>query len=102
MKQFTAALINAACLDLWPSPATCIDFGLDTSSHFGALQYEIKRERVTSAELDAALGNGPELTKLVRRHSDNPYRFVTFTTAWDDLGEEEDEDCDLPSDEVAF
>ena len=100
MKQLTAALISAAASDLWPSLATVVDFGLDTSSHFGALQYEIRHGRVTPEELDAACGDGPELTRLVRRHGDNPYRHVTFTTSWDDIGEEEDFEVEFSEDDV--
>jgi hypothetical protein len=36
-------------------------------------------------QLDAALGNGPALTALVRGAKSNPHRAVEFKNAWDAL-----------------
>jgi hypothetical protein len=74
---------DAILFDEWPSPAGVIDFGIDSSEHLGALQYEFRNGRVTLEQFDDALGWGPALDKLIGK--DNPYRDVTFKTKWDAL-----------------
>jgi hypothetical protein len=91
IRPLTQQLIECCQLDVWPSKATVIDFGIKTSSHLGALQYAIREELVTPHELDAAMGKGDKLTEIAQR-GENPYRFVTFRTAWDDLGPESPQD----------
>lgn len=44
---------------------------------------------ITAEQLDAALGNGPALTALVRGARSNPHKEIAFVTAWDALGGEE-------------
>jgi hypothetical protein len=97
IRPLTQQLIECCQLDVWPGRATVIDFGIKTSSHLGALQYAIREELVTPQELDAAMGKGDKLTEIAQR-GENPYRFVTFRTAWDDLGPELEE---YPSPEEA-
>ena len=84
VRPLTEDLILCCQLDTWPKMPTVVDFGIDSSSHLGALQYAIREELVTPQELDAAMGNGPRLTEIAQR-GDNPYRDVAFRTAWDDL-----------------
>jgi hypothetical protein len=81
IRPITRNLIEAAGLDQWPSAATCVDFGIETADHLGALQFAIVHEEVPPERLDAALGNGAEIQKLISE--DNPYRFVSFETDWD-------------------
>ena len=84
IRPLTQELIDSVRLDVWPGMATITDFGIDSSSHLGALQYAVIYETATPEELDAAMGNGAELTEIAR-HGANPYRDVTFKTAWDGL-----------------
>lgn len=69
-------------LDRWPSPAATLDFGIDSSSHLGALQFAV-RAGVTPYDLDRVLGDGPAITQLVRTAPVQPYGFVVFNTVWD-------------------
>lgn len=84
VRPLTRHLIECCELDAWPSEATSMDFGLDSSSHLGAIQYAVREGLVTAEELDAAMGNGDRLTEIARR-GENPYRFVEFRTVWDDM-----------------
>lgn len=79
----TRNLIIALNLDMWPSHATCVDFGIKTDCHLGALQFAVREDGVSAEQLDAALGSGPDIQKLISDR--NPYRFVTFETDWDHL-----------------
>src|SRR5262249_35072172 len=58
-------LIEALVLDVWPSHAACVDFGIKTTAHLGALQYAVRSDGVTAEELDEALGYGEKLQRLV-------------------------------------
>jgi hypothetical protein len=83
-------------MDLFPSFATCVDFGIDdpktATQVFGALQWAYKHEVVCVEELDAAMCNGPQLTEIINRKSwgrTNPYSHnLVITTAYDNMGEE--------------
>lgn len=83
IRNMTQNLILALELDIWPSPAIRIVFGIDTQDHLGALQFAFLQDGVSAERLDAALGNGAELQKLISAR--NPYRFVTFVPVWDGL-----------------
>lgn len=85
----TRAVFMALLLDVWPNAAGIVDFGLKTDTHYGALQFAVKVHEVSIEELEAAQGNGPALTALIRKG--NPYWGVQFRTAWDDLREDEGE-----------
>jgi hypothetical protein len=83
VREMTRNLVSALELDIWPSPATCMDFGIKSEDHLGALQFAVRDDGVSTERLDAALGSGPEIQKLISDR--NPYRFVTFETPWDHL-----------------
>ena len=89
IRPLTQQLIECCQLDAWPSHATVVDFGIDSSSHLGAIQYALREELVTPQELDAAMGKGDKLTEIAQR-GDNLYRDVTFKTSWDDMPTEEE------------
>lgn len=71
-------------MDVWPTPAMVVDFGIDTPHHLGALQYAV-RGGVTAYELDRVMGDGDAITRLVRCIPHQPYANVQFRTAYDDL-----------------
>lgn len=75
-------LFEDLILDRWPSPAVIVDFGIDSSSHLGALQFAV-RAGVTPYDLDRVMGDGPAITQLVRTAPVQPYGFVDFHTVWD-------------------
>lgn len=86
VRSGTRQLISALMMDEWPSVAVCVDFGIRTAEHLGALQHAVRADGVTAEELDAALGNGPAIQGLIG--FTNPYRSAVFETAWDHLPEE--------------
>lgn len=83
IRPATANLLDAFRLDFWPLEDACTDFGIYTWHHFEALAHAYRCDGVTPEQFDAALGNGPEIQKLISK--DNPYGYVTFQTCWDDL-----------------
>ncbi len=64
--------------------AVRVDFGLDTSAHFFALRDAVLSGEVDAPRLDAVLGDGKELTKMVNHLNCNP-QGVVFKTAYDEL-----------------
>lgn len=86
VRPLTRELVEALMMDAWPSPAACIDFGITSPEHLGALQFAVKAGGVTPAQLDAALGNGAALQALIGPQ--NPYGTAVFKTDWDDLPDE--------------
>ncbi len=88
-RELTRELHEALRRDEWPSRAACVDFGIRSPEHLGALRYAVIADGVTAEQLVAALGNGPALQALISPR--NPYRFATFRTDWDDLPEEPEE-----------
>lgn len=82
--SMAARLVECLNLDKWPSPATILDFGIDSSSHLGVLQHAVD-VGITAYDLDRVLGDGPAITALTRGVPGQPYRHVVFTTTYDDL-----------------
>lgn len=71
---------------LWPEgPAAVTDYGLDSDAHFDALSKAVANGEITLQDLDAALGNGALLTKLVRQAPSNPNKTIVFHTPWDEM-----------------
>ena len=79
VRSVTERAYMALMLDVPLSPAAMTDFDAPTTEHYAALQAAI-RAGATRNDLDAALGNGRELTALVKRYTG---RDIAFTTAWD-------------------
>ena len=79
----TQELFDACMIDVFPSQATCEDFGVDDPDHFGAIQHYCKSWQFNITALDEALGDGSALTELICSDEKNPYREVVFTTPYD-------------------
>lgn len=84
-RQTTQALFESCLMDMLPSTAALVDFGVDgwggtnPDSVYQAYQVAIKSGKVTIEALDAALGDGAKLSALIG---------TTVRTVWDDMGEE--------------
>ena len=77
-------LVDCLTHDVWPSPATIVDFGIDTPRHLGALQHAVGAG-ITAYDLDRVMGDGLALTPLIRSVPDQPYGNVEFETPYDAL-----------------
>jgi hypothetical protein len=83
IRNVTRTVYDCLLADEWPTDAGVKDFGLESTEHYGALQYELRSGSVSLQQLDQVLGNGPAITALIRKG--NPYGGVTFRTMWDDI-----------------
>jgi hypothetical protein len=83
-RPTATSLVDHLTLDVWPSMAAIVDFGIDTGLHYGALQHAVLMG-ITAYELDRVLGDGVAITMLVTAIPDQPYGSVRFRTAYDDL-----------------
>jgi hypothetical protein len=103
----TKQLIAALVMDLWPSTAVCVDFGIPISPElddggcgmYGLLQWGFKSDTITDKELDEACCNGPALTKIVKRVQSLgqcPYgkNIEKIEVPWDNMPTEEDDEDD--------
>lgn len=80
-RSMATRLVECLVRDEWPSYATVVDFGIDGSSHLGALQFAV-RSGVTAYDLDRVLGDGRAITQLVRSIPGQPYGAIEFKTAY--------------------
>jgi len=83
VRPTTRSLVTSILMDAWPNPATIVDFGIDSQKHYEALYFPIREAEIMPKVLDAALGDGPKLTALVRDAASNPHQDVEFHTSWD-------------------
>jgi hypothetical protein len=83
VRPTTRTLVTSILMDSWPTNAAIVDFGIDSQKHYEALYYPIREAEIMPKELDAALGDGPKLTALVRDAASNPHKDVEFRTSWD-------------------
>lgn len=88
--RMATQLVECLHFDCWPSSATVVDYGIDSSRHLGALQFAVQ-SGVTAYELDRVMGDGAAITRLVRDVPGQPDHQVEFRTAYDLLPEEDDE-----------
>jgi len=79
-------LVRCLTDNTWPTPATVMDFGIESEAHFGALQHAVRCGR-TAYDLDRVMGDGPAITQIVRSVPNQPYASVEFRTAFDDMAE---------------
>lgn len=79
----TRSLARAIQDNVWPGPAAAEAFGLKTIEHAEALYAAVRSGEVTADELDAALGDGPAITRLVARSAANPHKAIEFETEWE-------------------
>ena len=79
-------LVQCLIDDIWPSPATIVDFGIDSPQHLGALQHAV-RSGCTAYDLDRVMGDGPAITHLMHSFGRHPYCRVEFATAYDAVAE---------------
>ena len=83
VRPVTRGLVINILLDQWPSHTAVVDFGIDSQKHYEALYWPIREAEIMPKELDAALGDGPALTAMLRQAASNPHKDVTFSTSWD-------------------
>ena len=82
ITEVVEGFYSALMLDIQPTPAARVDFGLDGYGNtnpqeiYQAYQQAIRSGRVTREQLQAALGNGPALTELIG---------TPIHTVWDSL-----------------
>lgn len=97
----TKALIEALVMDIWPSTAICVDFGIppipdgkNCYGMYGLLQWGYTSGALKAEELDAACCKGPELTKIVKRmqalHCPYGEYIEKIEVPWDNMPEEEE------------
>lgn len=91
LRPVTVDLVKAIYLACWPGMAARCDFGLDglggtnPQEVYEAYYYPLREGEITDKQLDAALGDGPALTKLVRGCKHNPHKDVVIKTAYDNM-----------------
>ncbi len=83
VRPTTRNLITSILMDAWPKHAAVVDFGIDSQKHYEALYFPTREAEIMPKVLDAALGDGPKLTALVRESESNPHKDVEFHTSWD-------------------
>ncbi|MFL5241523.1 MAG: hypothetical protein ACJ8FY_05395 [Gemmataceae bacterium] len=89
VRPTTLGLVMAMLTDVWPGKEAVADFGVNSWKHYEALYFPIREAEIMPIALDAALGDGPMLTELVRDAASNPHKDVEFHTSRDlSLGRE--------------
>lgn len=84
-RPVTLNLIDAMVLDIWPRPAAVCDFGIETEAHYRVLHKLVRCGELKTEALDAALGDGPALTRLVNACPSNPAPGIVFRTPYDGM-----------------
>lgn len=95
VRPVTKRLVESFLMDVLPSSAAVVDFGIDTPNHYRALKAVVfsdddadeaqSEEAVDNAfrqrliALDEALGNGAKLNALVRKYAPHYAEHVQFT-----------------------
>ncbi len=78
--EMAQQLIQCLVDDVWPSPATVTDYGIESARHLRALQQAVWCG-CTVYELDRVMGDGRAITELVHGALGPTYGSVDFRTA---------------------
>lgn len=89
-------LYDCVMMDLWPSIATCTDYGISSDAAYRAYKAAVRNDGVTADQLYEAVKAdvpGEALTELLRKcpSVDNN---IVITTMWDDMAEEEPDETE--------
>lgn len=83
MHPVTRSLVRAIQENVWPGTAATEAFGLKTVAHAEALYAVVLSGKVTTEELDEALGDGPAITRLVSRAAGSSHPPIEYATGWE-------------------
>lgn len=82
--EMASGVYWAMLLDVWPSRAACVDFGIRSQEHYEALHHAVREDGVGPTELANALGSGGRIQDLIS--PTNPHHSsVKFETPWDNM-----------------
>jgi len=90
VSPVTQNLFDSMVMDMWPRPAACVDFGIDTQNHYEALHAAIREGELTPEKLDEILGDGLAITEAVNKCKSNPHKGISFYTSYDIMKEYEE------------
>ncbi len=79
-------LYECLMMDIWPRQSGVVDFGLDhpdAGRRYAWLQRLVKETNCNADDLHSVVGSGPDITKLVNRFFPEYVGKVEFTTAYD-------------------
>jgi len=85
LDDLTMAQTLVDCLtdDCWPTPATLVDYGIDSSDHLKALQ-SAYRGGCNVYDLDRVMGDGRAITQLIHAVPGQAIVGIQFRTMYDD------------------
>jgi hypothetical protein len=92
IRQLARDVYLCLILDIWPTNAGMVDFGILSGEHYAAMQEAVRVHGVTEEQLDRAMCKGAELTALIG--PENSYHGLVFTTPWDELARWSEDECD--------
>jgi hypothetical protein len=84
----TRNLVESVLLDVWPRQAAIAEFGIRTQEHLEALYHPLRHGEITPEQVDAARGDGRQLTELVNAAPHNPHKGIEFRIDSADLAPE--------------
>ena len=87
MSKTADSLIKSILFDVFPSIAVCTDFGISSQKHFESYYFPIRKGEITKEQLEKVVGNGKELTNLLRSVQSNPHKDIIIKTLWDEINE---------------
>jgi len=76
-------LVDCLTDNCWPSLATVVDYGIDSSDHFKALQ-SAYQGGCNVYDLDRVMGDGPAITQLVHAVPGLSFIGIRFRTMYDE------------------
>lgn len=94
--QRTAGILyDCVMRDIWPSIATCADYGISSDAAYRAYKAAVRNDGVTAGQLHEAVKAdvpGEALTELLRKcpSVDNN---IVITTMWDNMTKEEPDEA---------
>jgi hypothetical protein len=84
MKRTADSLFKAIMMDVFPSLAVCVDYGITSQQVYEAYCCLIKKGNVSADDLHKIVGDGKKLTEVLKNCEDNPHKEIIIKTIYDE------------------
>lgn len=85
MTRTADSLVKSIFMDVFPSIAVCVDYGISSQTVYEAYYYPIKKGSLSADDLHKMAGDGKKLTEFLKNCKDNPHKEIVIKTIYDEM-----------------
>ena len=83
MTRTADSLVKCILMDVFPSLAVCVDYGISSQKAYEAYYFPIKKGIINADDLHRLVGDGKKLTEVLKNCQENPHKEIVIKTIYD-------------------